>query len=120
MSILLCLLAVMMLIPAAFDFAVDNPDWQVFVVSALVVFFAGAIGYAGSRKSDENPSRREIFIFVSVIWLLYCAAATLPFMLSTLRLSFTDAFFETASGFTTTGSTVLSGLDSMPPGIRGR
>ncbi len=117
MSILLCLLAVMMLVPAAFDYGVGNPDWQVFVVSALIVFFAGAIGYVASRKSDENPSRREIFIFVSVIWLLYCAAATLPFMLSNLRLSFTDAFFETASGFTTTGSTVLSGLDSMPPGI---
>lgn len=117
MSILLCLLAGMMLIPAAFDFVVDNPDWQAFVVSALVVFFAGATGFLASQRSDENPSRRGIFIFVSVIWLLYCAAATLPFMLSDLRLSFTDAFFETASGFTTTGSTVLSGLDNMPPGI---
>jgi len=62
-------------------------------------------------------SRRMGFLLVNALWLFVCLGATLPFMLSDLNLSFTNALFESVSGLTTTGATVLTGLDNMPRGI---
>jgi trk system potassium uptake protein TrkH len=73
--------------------------------------------FLSGNRPDQHVSRRSVFAFVSVIWLLFSLAAALPFYLSGLKVSFADAFFESVSGLTTTGSTVLTGLDSMPPGI---
>lgn len=106
-----------MLVPAMFDVVAGNSDWQVFVASSVGLFFLSLLGYFATRSEKPSISRRGIFVFVTAIWVVFSAASALPFMLSDLRLSFTDAFFEAASGLTTTGSTVLSGLDDLPPGI---
>lgn len=114
---LLILIAGFMLIPAAADLMAGNPDWKAFLGSALMVAGAGALvssAFAG-RAFQYRP--RETFIFVNAAWLVFTVAGALPLYASGLDLTFTDAFFESASGLTTTGSTILTGLDQMPPGI---
>ncbi|TYC54164.1 TrkH family potassium uptake protein [Rhodobacterales bacterium] len=106
-----------MIVPAIADVFAKNPDWQVFLVSALVLGTAGTlmtVAFAG-----ENPPGdfKEAILFVNAAWFAFSFAGAVPLYFSGLNISFTDAFFETASGLTTTGSTILTGLDTLPPGI---
>jgi len=116
-GMLLAILAVSMLLPAATDAFVGNPDWQVFVVAAALTLFVGVALALTTRASGLKLSLRQAFVMTTVSWLALTLFAALPFMFSELELSFTDAFFEAMSGITTTGSTVITGLDSVPPGI---
>ena len=81
-------------------------------ITHVIASFCLAIG----RSKEFNLKVREMFIITTVAWLIASAFAALPFVLIT-HISFTDAYFETMSGVTTTGSTVLSGLDGMAPAI---
>jgi trk system potassium uptake protein TrkH len=114
---LLAILAMSMLVPAAVDAFHGNPDWEVFIVSAGVTLFVGVAMALTGRIGVAKLSIREAFLMTALSWLALPLFATLPFMYSDLGLSFTDAFFEAMSGFTTTGSTVIVGLDKAPPGI---
>lgn len=114
---LLATLGVAMLIPAAADIAVGNEDWQVFLAASIATVFVGASLALASRGSAENLNLRQAFLFTTGSWTFIALFGALPFFFSELNLSFTDAFFESMSGITTTGSTVLTGLDHAPPGI---
>ncbi len=117
-GVLLATLAVSMCIPAMVDAAAGNPDWQVFAVSAGLTLFAGVslvLTSSGGGKVTLNV--RQAFVMTFLSWLSMTLFASLPFMFSELQMSFTDAFFESMSGITTTGSTVIAGLDTAPPGI---
>ena len=116
-ALIAALLGGLMLFPAVADFLAGNPDWQVFAVSAAAILFTGGLVYSAMRKLKTELELRQIFIFVPLIWFMACVIGAIPLFLSGLDLSLTDAFFESASGFTTTGSTVLTGLDHLPPGI---
>ena len=116
-GVLLSILAVGMCFPAAADAIVGNPDWQVFTASAGVTMFAGAAMTLTCRVPRFKLNSRQAFVMTTVSWLMLTVFASLPFMFSELEMSFTDAFFEAMSGITTTGSTVITGLDSAPPGI---
>jgi len=116
-GMLLAILAVSMLLPAAADAFVGNPDWQVFVVAAALTLFVGVALALTTRASGLRLSLRQAFVMTTVSWLALTVFAALPFMFSELELSFTDAFFESMSGITTTGSTMITGLDSAPLGI---
>jgi trk system potassium uptake protein TrkH len=72
-----------------------------------------------TNRSDGEPRLdfRQAAILTSVAWTVVPAFAALPFAMSTVHIGFTDAYFETVSGMTTTGSTVLSGLDHYPPSL---
>jgi trk/ktr system potassium uptake protein len=115
-GLMLCGLAGMMLIPAAVDAAYANPDWAAFLESAAVTGFIG--GAAVLATQSTRPSAiglRQAFVLTTGCWLAVAAFSALPFL--GLGLDYTDAFFEAISGTTTTGSTVISGLDHSPPGI---
>lgn len=114
---LLILIAGFMLIPAAADLMADNPDWIVFLVSALMIACIGALTTAALAGREFKYRPRETLLFVNAAWLTFTIAGAIPLYGSGLHISFTDAFFEAASGLTTTGSTILTGLDYMPPGI---
>jgi trk system potassium uptake protein TrkH len=116
-GLFLVLLGVLMLIPAAVDRYYDNPDWQVFAVSAAVVVFFGMSMFLSTRAPRLTVNRRQGFVLTTALWVMSAVAGALPFMFSQLDMSFTDGFFEAMSGFTTTGATVIYGLDSAPPGI---
>ncbi len=114
---LLSALAVGMLIPAAADAIAGNSDWQVFAASSGVTLFVGVSMALTCRVGGAHLSVRQAFVMTTLSWLTLTLFASLPFIFSELGLSFTDAFFEAMSGITTTGSTVITGLDTAPPGI---
>ena len=117
LGLLVATIGVGMLLPAAVDAAVDNPDWRVFFAASAVTTFIGVGVVLANRGTDDALNRRQAFLLTTLAWVIVPAFAALPFMFSDLRLSFTDAYFEAMSGITTTGSTVISGLDHAPPGI---
>ncbi len=88
-----------------------------FVSAALVCFGCGAALWGGTRHSKRELRSRDGFMLVSLGWALMSAIATVPLLMALPDLSFTDAFFETMSGLSTTGATVLVGLDYLPPSI---
>ncbi len=116
-GLLLSTLAIVMCVPAAVDAAKGNPDWQVFAMSAAVTLFFGVAMTLSSRSGMQRLSVRQAFVMTTFSWLMLTAFAAIPFVFSDLKMSFTDAFFEAMSGITTTGSTVIVGLDNAPPGI---
>lgn len=116
-GLLLCILAVAMLIPASVDFAAGNAEWLMFLVAAGVTLFAGLGLNLGNRSEWSEMTIRQAYLSTTVAWLAPIPFAALPFMLGPVGLSFTDAVFEATSGITTTGSTVIAGLDRLPPGI---
>ena len=90
---------------------------QDFVAAALACLGSGAILWAATRKRKRELRSRDGFLLVSLGWTIMSAIATVPLVMALPGLSFTDAFFETMSGLSTTGATVLVGLDSLPPSI---
>jgi len=118
LGILLTTLGLAMLAPLAVDYAVDNPDWKVFAASAGITLFAGTcLWIANLGGQSGGLSLQQAFLLVTVSWVGLVAFAAIPLTLSELELDYTDAFFEAMSGITTTGSTVIVGLDTAPPGI---
>jgi trk system potassium uptake protein TrkH len=117
LGILLAVLAVAMVIPAIADASVGHPDWQVFTASAAVTLFVGVSMVLTTRSGWRGFSIRQAFLMTTSAWAVVALFGALPFAFSELGLSFADAFFEAMSGVTTTGSTVIVGLDIAPPGI---
>jgi trk system potassium uptake protein TrkH len=118
LGILLATLAGAMLVPAIVDAAHRGPDWSVFLLSSGVTLFVGIGLFLANRTARASVlSLRQAFLLTTLTWLVIAVFASLPFMLSQLRLDFTDAFFETVSGITTTGSTIIPDLDAASPGL---
>lgn len=116
-GILLTTLAAAMCAPLVADLVVDHPDWNVFAGSAALTAFVGVTLILTTRAPPKRLSIRQAFVLTTASWLVMTAFAALPFAFADLGLSFTDAFFESMSGLTTTGSTVITGLDAAPSGI---
>ena len=116
-GIVLVMLGVTMLIPAIADAVAENPDWRVFLASSFVTGFIGGTFILMNRTRFGFLSVRQAFVLTTMSWIVIAAFAALPFTFSNLELTYTDAFFEAMSGITTTGSTVVTGLDQAPPGI---
>jgi len=111
-------IAVLMLLPALADYAVGNRNWSAFVAAMAVSGGAGGAMILAFRTSRKPViGRREGFLLTALTWVVICAFSALPFVLSDVRLSYTDAFFEAMSGLTTTGSTVMSDLDTTSHGL---
>ncbi|MDX5594632.1 TrkH family potassium uptake protein [Pseudovibrio sp. SPO723] len=109
-------LALVMLVPAIVDVAARNPDWQAFVMSSLIVGMIGVLLVAALGGSlNDRLDVRQVFLLTTLAWVTIPAFGALPFL--GLGIGYVDAAFETISGFTTTGSTVLTGLDTLPPGL---
>jgi trk system potassium uptake protein TrkH len=88
-----------------------------FIYAAAGCLAAGAALTLLTRKHKRELRSRDGFLLVTLGWILMSAIATVPLMLGLPGLSFTDAFFETMSGLSTTGATVLTGLDTMAPSL---
>jgi trk system potassium uptake protein TrkH len=88
-----------------------------FVYAAVICLVAGAAMTLLTRRHKRELRSRDGFLLVTLAWVLMSAIATVPLLIALPGLSFTDAFFETMSGLSTTGATVLTGLDSMAPSL---
>jgi len=115
---LLTTLGIAMMLPAAIDLSVGNRDWQVFATGSVATIFIGMSLWLANRGFSGNLTMQQAFLLTTFSWVALVTFAAIPFALSpSVQLSYTDAFFESMSGLTTTGSTVIVGLDSAPPGI---
>lgn len=116
-GVLVALLGGAMLIPMVVDLVTGNPDWEIFGITALITASLGGMLAFGNRGAEDQLGLRQAFLLTTLAWILLPAVAALPFSFSELRLSFTDAFFEAMSGLSTTGSTVIEGLDHLSAGL---
>ncbi|MDZ5697771.1 TrkH family potassium uptake protein [Chelativorans sp. M5D2P16] len=106
-----------MLLPALVDLYYGNKDWKVFAVCAFTTGAVALTVAAATRDRTPIRSTRLAFFVVAVLWTTLGVIGGLPLYTASLRLDFTGAVFESVSAITTTGSTVISGLDDLPPGI---
>lgn len=88
-----------------------------FMISAIVAFVAGGLLRYGGRNARTSLTRYDSFVVVFVSWLACVIVGMLPYMITGATSNVTDAFFETMSGFTTTGATVIDRVESLPHGI---
>jgi trk system potassium uptake protein TrkH len=117
LGILLTTLAVGMCLPALADLISGRGDWLVFAASAGVNAFIGITIILTTRTAPGNLSMRQAFLLTAMSWVVIAVFGALPFIFADLQLSFTDAVFEAMSGITTTGATVMTGLNDAPPSI---
>ena len=119
LGILLMILGGFMLISVIWSvYYNETSSIRALVVSSLITLFAGFFFFWATRKNDhQNIGKKEGYLIVSLTWLSISAFGALPFIISGHIPSYTDAFFETISGFTTTGATILNDIESMPRGL---
>ena len=117
-GLLLCTLSAFMLIPGFVDYILDDEDWAAFLVSSFITLFVGAGLYLSSRENNpEHLELRQAFLLTNSAWISISLFGSLPFLFSNLNLNFIDAFFESTSGITTTGSTIIPNLEQVSYGI---
>jgi trk system potassium uptake protein len=117
LGLLLASFALTYLLPIACSLIMADGLWPRFLLAGLITAGAGLLlaVLTFARRRELRP--RDGFMLVTLGWLLLCAAASLPLFLALPGLPFTVGFFEAVSGLTTTGSTMLSGLDQLPPSL---
>ena len=116
-GLLLCIESVALLIPMLFDYINSNEDWKQFFLISSLTFFIGLVLYLGFKKEKMIINLRQAFLLTILSWFVIALFGSLPFIYSSSSLNFTNAFFESVSGITTTGSTVISQIDELSEGI---
>jgi trk system potassium uptake protein TrkH len=109
--------AVFMLITAGTSWFFSEPEVKSFLFSAIITLVTGVLVFTPLRNEEKVYGTREGFIIITCIWLLFSIFGTLPYLLSSTLGTFTDAFFESLSGFTTTGASTIGDVESLPRGI---
>ena len=115
-GILLIILGVFMLIPFIVQLIYDEKN-STFLSSATVTVFIGILLVLANLEESRKLNLQQAFLLTTLSWLSIALFGCIPFLLSNLNLSFVDSFFESMSGITTTGSTVIINLDNAPKGI---
>jgi trk system potassium uptake protein TrkH len=116
-GIFLITLAISMVVPVATLLIFNRAaEINTFLWSSLITFLAGLALVLPGKPEHVHLRPRDMYMLTVSSWIAVCIFAALPFLL-TQHISYTDSFFESMSGITATGSTVLSGLDHMSPGI---
>ena len=117
-GLLLIILALFMTPPMVADMAAGHPEWQVFLGAGAVTLFTGVtLVLMNQGYGDADLTGRQAFLLTTSVWVVVGWFGALPLAFSELDLTLADAVFESVSGITTTGSTVIVGLDVAPPGI---
>ncbi len=117
LSRVVMLFSITFLLPLALSWILDDGAQRAYDEAIVITFVAGALTWLFTRKSQRELQTRDGFLLVVLAWTGLPAFATLPLLIYLPELSFTDAYFEAVSGITTTGSTILSGLDTLPLSI---
>ena len=117
LGLLLATFALTYALPIGCSLLMGDGLWPQFLLAAALAAAGGGVLVAATWRGRRELKARDGFLLMTLGWLVLPAAAALPLLLSIPRLSFTRAFFEAMSGLTTTGSTVLTGLDGLPPSL---
>jgi trk system potassium uptake protein TrkH len=115
---LLFFLAITLLLPMGVAFIYGEPEWWSFGVASIIGFVIGGLAWRRYRP-EEDFGVREGFVIVALAWFVLSLLGAIPFVVSGVLDSYTDAFFETMSGLTTTGATIFGGehtpaIEEMP------
>ena len=116
MGFLWMFLAVAMLLPLVFSLYYGDGDALAFIISAAITFASGVMSFVMTRTHGDLRAK-EGFAVVTFGWISFTIFGSLPFILTDAIPDITNAFFETMSGFTTTGATILTNIESLPHGI---
>jgi len=116
LGILQIILGVFMLIPIIAQFIFNEVDSSFFAASLVAIVF-GTLFFLSNLDHDKKLSLQQAFLLTALSWLSIAIFSSLPFIFSKINFSFTNAFFESMSGITTTGSTIISNLENMPKSI---
>ena len=115
-GILLIVLGASMLGPYALQVILDEGSHS-FISASFVTIFIGVLFILANLEKEFKLNLRQTFLFSSLAWVMVALFGSLPFVLSTQDFTFSEAFFESMSGITTTGATIISDLDSSPKSI---
>jgi trk system potassium uptake protein TrkH len=116
LGILQIILGVSMFIPIIAQFIYSEVDSSFFGASIITIIF-GTLFFLSNLDHDKKLNLQQAFLLTAMSWISIAVFGSLPFIFSTIELSVTDAFFESMSGITTTGSTIISNLEITPKGI---
>ena len=116
LGILQIILGVSMFIPIIAQFIYSEIDSSFFGASIVTIIF-GSLFFLSNLDHEKKLNLQQAFLLTSLSWLSIAIFGSLPFVFSNVYFSFTNAFFESMSGITTTGSTIISDLENMPKGI---
>jgi trk system potassium uptake protein TrkH len=116
-SLLLIIEGLFMLVSAAVSFIYHERAASSFIYSALITILTGILVFTPLRDEEKVYGNKEGYIIVIGVWIIFSLFATLPFLFSGSIGNFGDAFFESMSGVTTTGATILTDIESLPHGI---
>jgi len=116
LGILQIILGVSMFIPIIAQFVYSEVDSSFFGASIITIVF-GTLFFLSNLDHDRKLNLQQAFLLTALSWLNIAIFGSLPFIFSTIELTITDAFFESMSGITTTGSTIISNLENTPKGI---
>ncbi len=115
-GILIVVLGISMLIPYAIQI-IYNENSHSFLSSSFITIFLGVLFILTNLEKEFKLNLQQTFLFSSLAWFLVAMFGSIPFLLSPSNLSFSDAFFESMSGVTTTGATVINDLDNSPKSL---
>jgi len=115
-GILLIVLGLSMLAPYSMQI-IYKENSHSFISSSFVTIFIGILCILANLEKDLKLNLRQTFLFSTLAWVMVAIFGSLPFLLSNQLFSFSDAFFESMSGITTTGATIISDLDNSPKSI---
>ena len=115
---LLMLFSLTQLPPALVSVYYDDGSAQAFITAFVITFISGLVFWLLTMRNRQELKIRDCFLVVTLFWTVLGTFGSIPFLMSSqVDMHFTDAVFESISGLTTTGATVLSGLDSLPRSI---
>lgn len=117
MGALLCIEACFMAVPTLVTWLYGDPDGLAFAVSTLLTLCGGGVGLCCGRRASKHIGEREGYFIVGAVWLVYSIFGVLPYWLSGALPSFSDCWFETMSGFTTTGASIAPDVEQLTHGV---
>jgi trk system potassium uptake protein TrkH len=117
LGILLLIEGSFMLLSVPVSLIYQEGDTMPVMISSVITIVSGAILFFVFRKSNKSIGKREGYIIVSLGWVVFSLFGALPFYISGAIPSYTDAFFETMSGFTTTGASILTDVEALSHGL---
>jgi trk system potassium uptake protein TrkH len=117
LGLLILIFSFTMLAPLVTAFFAHDAAQHAFDESFIVTLLAGLVLWVWGRRWRRDLKVRDGFLLVMLVWTGLPAFATLPLLIYAPEMGFTDAYFETISAMTTTGATVMSGLDTLPPSL---
>ena len=102
-------------IPMAISLIFDDSALNIFIITFAIIFSLGLFGWLVSRDAGDDLSQKDGFIIITFFWVVLSIAGSIPFIL--IGMPLVDAFFESMSGITTTGATVISNLSDLPESV---